>query len=328
MLSKLNLRSKHHGFRYARNSAILAKIETTYGTDSTPSGSSNAILVSNISLTPLNANNVDRDLVRNYFGGSGQLRAPPCRVLVRCGNRRVWYCGDRNRLGPLLRACGFAETVTTYVSYSPISTSQESVTIYWYDDGTLYASRSVRGNVAIDLGLSNRPVWKYKFIGINGGVTAASVPSTTLTAFQKPLVITETNTGDILLGATYSAGSNTGGTAYPSRGLEIDIGNTVNHIPLLGGESVDITARSVTGSCELDLTAAQEVTFMGYVTANTTQSIGFTHGTAAGNIVLLHAPAVQLINPTKTDINGKRLQKYDLRFVPSSGNDEIRIVTK
>ena len=315
--------------RYARNSVILAKIETTYGTDSTPTGSSNAILVSNISLTPLNANNVDRDLVRNYFGGSEQLVGT---AFVEC-SFDVEIAGSGTAAtatawGPLLRACGFAETVTTYVSYSPISTSQESVTIYWYDDGTLYKLLGARGNVAIGLGLSNRPVWKYKFIGINGGVTAASVPSTTLTAFQKPLVITETNTGDILLGATYSAGSNTGGTAYPSRGLEIDIGNTVNHIPLLGGESVDITARSVTGSCELDLTAAQEVTFMGYVTANTTQSIGFTHGTAAGNIVLLHAPAVQLINPTKTDINGKRLQKYDLRFVPSSGNDEIRIVTK
>lgn len=315
--------------RYARNTAILAKIETTYGTDPTPTGSSNAILVSNLSMTPLVADNVDRDLVRPYFGGSEQLVGTAhieCSFDVELSGSGT--AATPTAYDPLLRACGLAATASTYVSYSPISTAQESVTIYWYDDGVLFKLLGARGTFDIKAGLSGRPVFSFKFTAINGGVTAASLPSTTLTAFTKPLVINDTNTGDITIGATYSAGSNTGGTAYPSRGLELSLGNTVNHIPLLGGESVDITARSTTGKCELDLTAAQEVTVMGYVTGNTTQSIGFVHGSSAGNIVLLHAPAVQFINPTKTDINGKRLQGYDLRFVPSSGNDELRIVTK
>ena len=41
--------------RYVRNSAILAKVEGTYGTDSTPTGAANAVLVSNLSINPLDA---------------------------------------------------------------------------------------------------------------------------------------------------------------------------------------------------------------------------------------------------------------------------------
>jgi hypothetical protein len=54
--------------------------------------------------------------------------------------------------------------------------------------------------------------------------------------------------------------------------------------------------------------------------------LGFVHGTTAGLKVLVHAPAVQLINPSKQDVNGRRLIGYDLRLVPVSGNDELRIV--
>jgi len=96
---------------------------------------------------------------------------------------------------------------------------------------------------------------------------------------------------------------------------------------LLGGETIDLTNRDVTGHIDLDLTAANEVTFMSTVKANTKQSIGIVHGSTAGYKVLVHAPAAQLINPSKQDINGRRLVGYDLRLIPSSGNDELRIVS-
>ena len=48
--------------RYVRNTVVLAKVESTYGTDSTPTGTANSMLVSNLSINPLNAGNVDRAL--------------------------------------------------------------------------------------------------------------------------------------------------------------------------------------------------------------------------------------------------------------------------
>ena|SRR3990167_1211389 len=315
--------------RLARKTAILAKIETVYGTDPTPTGAANAILISNQNITPLNAQNVDRALVRDYLGGSEQLTGiafVDCSFDVELQSSGA--AGTAPAWGPLLRACGFAETVSAgaRVEYNPISEAFESATLYYYDDGALHKLLGARGSFKLGMGIGNRPMISFKFIGIDGGLTAAANPSQTLTAWKVPSVITDTNTGDLLLGCTYATGALSSGTSYSSKGIEIDSGITANHIPLLGGESVDITDRNITGKVSLDLTAAQEVTFMATVKANTTQSIGLLHGTVAGSKIIVFSPAVQLINPKKEDEKGRRLIGFDTRHVPSAGNDELRIV--
>ncbi|MDB5967334.1 MAG: hypothetical protein JWQ72_3834 [Polaromonas sp.] len=317
--------------RFARNSAILAKIETTEGTDAVPTGSVNALLVSNQSINPLNAQNVDRDLIRNYFGASEQLVGTATIELsftVELAGSGA--AGSAAPWGELLRACGFIESGTvTWKGYQPDTPANaKSATIYFYDDGVLHKLLGARGNVKPSIGIGARPVLEFSFIGRDGGITAAANPTTTLTGWKQPLVVTDTNTGDIKLGGTYASGIVTGGTAYPSRGLMLDVGNKVQFNPLLGGEYVDITDRDVTGSLELDLTAAQEVTFMTSLKANTLQALSLEHGSTAGGIVGIYLGAAQLINPKKTELNGRRLIGYDLRSVPVAGNDDIVIYCK
>jgi hypothetical protein len=178
------------------------------------------------------------------------------------------------------------------------------------------------------MSVGGRPTLRFSFLGVDGGVTAASVATTTLTGWKTPAVITTANSGDVTLGGTYSAGAVSGGTAYVSRGLTFALGNEVQFTPLLGLEGIDITGREVTGSVEFDLNAAQEVTFMGIVKANTVQSMSLVHGASAGYIVGVSFTAVQLLNPKKTEINGRRLCGYDFRSVPSAGNDDIIIWSK
>ena len=314
--------------RVVRNMVALAKTESTYGTDPTPTAADNAILLSNVSVNPLNAQNVDRDNIRSYLGGSEQLVGTAyAEVGFDVELQSSGTKGTAPAWGPLLLAAGFSETVTasTRVDYLPATDALDSVTIYLYDSGVLHKLTGARGNVALAAGVGERPVLRFNFVGLYNAVSAASNPTPTLTGWKVPKVITDANTSDLTFGCTYSAGALSGGTAYPSRGINIDMGNEVNFTPLLGGETVELTQRAATGSVELDLTAANEVTFMGNVLANTTQSIGFTHGSGDGYTVLVHAPAVQLINPSKADFNGKRLIGFDLRLVPSSGNDELRI---
>lgn len=315
--------------RYIRNSAILAKIETVYKTDPTPTGAANAILVSNLSINPLNAQNVSRDLIRGYMGGSEQLVGNAfIEVSFDVEIAGSGAAGTAPAYGALLRAAGMAEAVSAgvRVDYTPVSASFESVTIYYHDDGVLHKLLGARGTFSLGMGSGNRPVMKYKFLGIDGGISAVANPSLTLTAWKAPGVITDPNTGDVTIGCTYSAGALVSGTVYPSQGLQLDLGNTVNHVPLLGGESIDIANRDSSGSVSMDLTAAQEVTFMASVKANTVQGIGMLHGTTAGYKVLVFAPAMQMINPKKEEFNGRRIIGYDLRLTPSAGNDELRIV--
>ncbi len=317
--------------RYIRNTAILAKIESTYGTDSTPTEAANALLVSNVSINPLNAQNVSRDLIRPFLGGSEQL--------VGVANIEMSFdvefagsgaAGTAPAYGPLLRACGFAETLAASIraEYNLVTPVTDSVSIYYFSDGVKHVARGCRGDVSIKMGVKERPVLSFKFLGLDGGVTAATPSALTLSGFKSPSVVTELNTGDVTFGCTYTAATPTltGGTGYPSQGLEIALGNAVNFTPLLGGETVDITQREVTGKISLDLTAAQEVTNMASVKANTLQAIGLMHGTVAGYKAMLFMPSVQLINPAKADVNGKLMISYDLRAVPLAGNDELKIV--
>lgn len=316
--------------RYIRNTAILAKLEVTEGTDPTPTGSANALLVSDMSINPLNAQNVDRALIRPYFGGSEQL--------VGTANLEVSFtvelAGSGTAATPpawgvLLRGCGFSETATTFVAYVPDTpANQKSVTIYYYDDGVLHKLLGAKGTFTLAAGVGERPVLQFTFTGRDGGISAATNPSVTLTAWRAPAVITDANTGDLTLGGSYASGAVTGGTVYPSRGLALTLGNQVQFTPLLPGEYVDITAREVTAQVQFDLTAAQEVTFMGTVKANTLQTMSLQHGTAAGATVGIHMAGVQLINPSKADVNGRRLIGYDVRSVPVAGNDDLLIYTK
>lgn len=318
--------------RYIRNTVILAKQETTSGTDVVPVAATDAVLVSNMTITPLDANNVNRDLVRGYFGGSEQLVATASvKVSFTVELAGSGTAATAPQWGDLLIGCAFAESLLATpnrVEYSPISAALKSLSIYYYDDGVLHKLLYCMGNAKVSAKVGERPTITFDFVALDGGISAVTNPTPTLTAWKTPPTMAKANVVDLTFGCTYATGALSGGTVYPSTGIEFDIGNAVAYVPLLSTERVDITNREVQGHADLDLTAAQEVTFMATVKANTTQSVGLTIGTAAGNKIILFAPAVQLINPTKQELNGSRLIGYDMRFVPNVGNDEIKFITQ
>ena len=53
--------------KLTRKKTILVKNETSYGSDASPTGGANAILVRDIELTPLESDTVDRELIRSYL---------------------------------------------------------------------------------------------------------------------------------------------------------------------------------------------------------------------------------------------------------------------
>ena len=51
-----------------RRRSILAKAESTYGTDPTPTGTANYVQVRDLTIEPIVADEVERDLIRPYLG--------------------------------------------------------------------------------------------------------------------------------------------------------------------------------------------------------------------------------------------------------------------
>lgn len=320
--------------RRMKNTTVLAKIGTTYGTDAVPTGAANALYVSDVTFAPLEATNVDRNLLRSYMGASENLVGTAFKSLgysielVGSGS-----AGIAPAWGPLLRASGFAETLTasTRVDYLPVSSSFEWVDQYCYWDGALHKLLGCRGSASLDLSSGAIPKIKFSFKGIDGGIAASAPSGVDYSGWQTPQVVTDANTADLLLGCTHSS---TGapvfasGTSYPYHKLGFDFGIDAPFIPLVGGESVEIMDRKISGDIELDLTAAQDVAMMALVKANTLQSLGLQHGTVANKKILIYAPNMQLTTPTYSDLSGKLMNAYKMVLPPSgAGNNELRIVT-
>jgi len=320
--------------RRLKNTTILAKLGAIYGTDIIPTGAANAILASDVSFTPLEATNVDRNFIRAYMGASENLVGTAFKSLgfsvelVGSGT-----AGIAPSWGSLLRACGFAETLValTRVDYLPISTAFEWVDMYYYADGVLHKLLGCRGTASLDLSAGVIPKIKFQFKGIDGGVAADAPAGVDYTSWKTPQVVSDANTADLLLGCTHAptvAPALAAGTVTPYSKLTFDFGVDAPFIPLIGGESVEIMDRKITGDLEVDLTAAQDVTFMASVKANTLQSMGLVHGTTVGNKTLIFAPGVQLISPAYGDLNGKLMNNFKLVLPPTgAGNNELRIVT-
>lgn len=313
--------------RTIRRTAILAKLEATAGADAAPTGAADALLISNATFDA-ELNNVERKLLRGFMGNAESLvgsRFSKTTFDVEVSTSGT--AGTAPAWGKLMLACAFAEvTGAALVEYTPVTLGLKTLTIKYLLDGLQHTLLGCMGTVSPDMTEGSVPKLKFTFYGVDGGHTALPLPALTLTAWKAPKVVSAENSGTVVLGGTYAAGLVTGGTSYPSRGLTFDVGNDVKRIPMLGaGNQVDITDRGVTGSVQLELTAAQEVQMFNDISANTLSTLSFTHGTVAGHRITVYGPAVQRINPKHIDHEGRAHFGMDLRFTPLLGNDELRI---
>ena len=318
--------------RLLKKTVVLAKVETTTGTDAVPTGAANAIQVMNLSITPIDPKNVAVNTVTPWFGGAVDLLATSC---VKCSFEVLLAGAGLAATGPawgqLLLGCANAETTglvtPNRVEYNPITDLLKSLSIYWYDDGLLHKLLGAMGNVKLSAKSGEVPKLMFDFVGIDGGPSATANATAVLTGWKVPPTVTKANVTDILLGCTYATGALSGGVSYNSSGLTLDWGNVVAFAPLLTNEQVVLTDRNLKGTVELDLTAAQEVTQLANVKANTLTGMGFVIGNTSGNKIMIFMPAVQLLNPKKVDFNGMRLIGFDLAPTPVAGNDEIKLIS-
>lgn len=305
----------------SRKRTILAKIESSYGTDSTPTGAANAILVRNLSITPLNAELASRDLVRPYLGASEQLIASSyVGVEFEVEMAGSGTAGTAPGYGPLLRACGMNEADgVADVTYTPESSSFESVTIYYNVDGVLHKVTGARGNFELSIQSGQIPTFKFTFTGLYNAPTDTAAPAVTYTAFQTPLAANNDNTTGFSL-FSYSGALSA---------LSLNMNNSVTYRTLIGAEDVLITDRSVSGQVVFEAPTIASKDFFTLALGSTLGALDITHGTTAGNKVQVTSSRVDISNPTYQDLNGIHMLQVPVTLVPSTaGNDELSIVVK
>lgn len=112
-----------------RKRTILAKIESVYGTDPTPDGTSNAMLVKNLTVTPIEAELVSRAVIQPYFGNSEQLMAQKySKAEFEIEFQAAGTIGKIPAYDALLRSCAMLGAATTTSITAAIASQVVTVT--------------------------------------------------------------------------------------------------------------------------------------------------------------------------------------------------------
>jgi hypothetical protein len=306
----------------SRRQLLLAELEVTYGTDPTPTAGSNAILVRNIEVTPLEAETVSRELIRPYLGQSEQLLAQT-RVLI---NFEVELAGSGTAgtapaYGPLLRACSFTETVSAGVSvtYEPNSdAAPKSVTIYFNNDGVLHKATGCRGTFSLNCVVGEIPTIAFEFTGIYNTPTDVALGSPTYANQADPVVFKQGNT----------SGFQVFSYAGCLQSFSLELANEIVYRELVGcTKEVLITNRAPAGEVMIEAVPVGTHNFFSDATGNSTGNLTFQHGQTAGNIVTFTAGQIDLGNPSYSDEDGIQMLTLPYIATPTdSGNDELELV--
>lgn len=303
-----------------RRKVLLAKIETAYGVDPTLTGAANAILGIDVSIRPMEGQDVNRDLIRAFLSGEASIPTG-LHAVIEFSTELAGSgtAGVAPAWGPLLRACAFAEVVaaSTSVTYTPISDAMESIYIKFWQGGTLHALKGSRGTGVISVNAQGIPRIRWTFTGLFVAPSEASPAVPTLTAFKAPLIASKVATPTFTLDAA----------AMVMRSYTLNLGNQVQPRLLIGLEEVIIPDRAE--SLDVVVEATQVSAFNPYDLANAQTQIAavIAHGVTAGNIVTITAPKCQVKRPTGYQNNqGVAEWPLNLSPLPTVGNDQVSIV--
>ena len=301
---------------FFRKKTFLAKIETTYGTDAVPTGAANAILATEIAIRPMEGSDQDRNHDTVYLGASGTIPYDLHMVMTfKVELAGSGTAGTAPAWGPLIRACGVAETVDagTDVTYNPISGAFESATFYLNIDGTLYTLVGARGNCEITVNASGIPYLEFTFTGLWTKPSAQVLPTVNYDGFLKPLMASKANTP----GFTINAAN------HVLRSFKLGFGNEVEPRFLIGAEEIAIVDRSDMIEMQIEATPLATLDPFALARDQATVEIDLVHGTAAGNICALNIPTAQMQRPQGVT-EAQKIKEWPLRLkpLPGAGNDQ------
>lgn len=304
-----------------RRRLILAKIESTYGTDSSPTGSSNAILVRNLEIQPLVADTVNRDLVRPYMGQADQLLAQTrVEVSFEVELAGSGTAGTAPAYGPVLRSCGLSETISasTSVTYAPESSGFESCTIHYHEDGIRHKLTGCRGTFELTGEVGQIPVIAFTMTGIYNAPTDETLPTPTYANQATPLIFKQGNTTSFDI-FSYSG---------CMQSYSFSMANEVIYRELVGcTKEILITDRAPNGTVVIEAPTITAKDFFAIATGSSTGSIDFQHGQTGGNIVTVTTAQSDLGNLTYSDMDGIQMLNIPFIAVPTNaGNDELSLV--
>lgn len=304
---------------------ILAKIETTYGTDPVPVIGANEIVTS-IPVFEVLGSVRKRNVVKLSFGELPDVKVGEgLKITFEVELRGSGTAGTVPQIGVLLRACNLTETISVGVSvtYAPNSSHDgESISIYFYADGRLHKMSGCRGTFKLLPPVNDIIKMQFDFQGIYSSTHASDV------AFPTPTFV-DTVAQIISRGITgtingYSAII----TAYDFD-LGNNIGRRVDANSATGVKAYSIMERVTKATAKLEMPSFATFNPWTLWDASTQFTTTWLNGSVAGNKVTWNLNRCQLTDVPKYSAE-QTIKTIDLTLHPNvtlgTGNDDLSIV--
>ena len=300
-----------------RKLALLAKNETTIGT--LPAMlAADAMEVFDVTLTPVEGDEVESKVIRPYFGDAGSTLVTLYQKMVfGVPLAGVGALGTIPGYAPLLRGCGVSatNTVGTSTKFAPVTNAMETLGLIGNIDGTRYQMPHGRGNFEFTLSAKAIPEFRFDFTGAFNPAADLALPSVSYTVWQQPLGVNKINTTASLDGVAVEASE-----------FSFNCGNEVVKRDLMNVDTVEIVGRKSSGSITFQNNSVATKDWITLARNSQRVPLVVKHGQGATNSVEFAALRAQLGKPTFADQDGVQMVTIPLRFIPSAaGNDEWSI---
>lgn len=310
-----------------RSKIILVKPEplNAYGVDPMPTGAANAVLLTDVSLQPMEGQDVSRNLEMPYLGSQEELPVGLYSVLT--GSFELvggGTLGVAPAWGPLLRMCAAAQVVTPNttpgegkVEYSPISDNHESGAIHFYIGPNRYVILGGRGTAEFSLSALGIPMCRITITGLFTVPGVVARPAVDLSNFQPPQVASRLNT------PTFTIDS----IPFTMRDFKLTLGNDVQPRMLIPTERILIVDKAETLSVTVEAVPMDIYNPVLRATAPAPrQAIALKHGTIVGKKVAFDITrGVQKRFTGSTE--NQKIEEWPLTFatLPNAGDDQWKI---
>lgn len=297
-----------------RQEVITAKVEGTYGVDATPAAT-DAIKVENLNWSHESPSMINRNALKATLGTDQQVYGGTLgRISFDVELKGSGTAGTAPEWGVLMKGCACSETIVavTSVTYAPRSTSIDSITIYYYQDGTLRKFLGARGEVSINAVARDKAMLHFEFVGHMAAPADVALVSGTFDTTVPPAIL--------------SGGFDIGGYSAVIRALTLNSGNILatpdDFNASDGFGEVRVVGRDVNGTFDPEAVLVATEPFESDWRAGTTFALTTGVIGSAGNQYQIAAPVVAYRNLGPSDRAGVRT--YDIGFgaAESSGDDE------
>lgn len=306
---------------FMRKTLVAVGVEATEGSAETLTGA-DCFLIRNATLTPLAGNTASREFVRETFGNYGTIQLDQhVELSFEVEFSPSGAAGTAPAYADALLACGLAEVTDTGVSvtYNPISTDHDSATIIVFMDGIKHVMTGARGNVSLNLARGSLPTLNFTFMGSYTAPTDATPLVPDFTDWKVPLGPNSLNTQTVTLH----------GEDVCMESLSIDLANATTFRDLPGCDpKALITDRKPAGTIVFEMTNVATYAWVEAARTHVVNALNVIHGTAAGSIITINAPATSFSPPSFSDSDGILMCSMPLVFEPvanGTGDDELTI---